>query len=746
MFYLPVLMAPAAALTWILAGCLSATSGQAPRCEVEPATGQVAGEKLEKSFETPPAASTSITGRSMLQMHKNHLSDGSKELLDRSKEMSVEDLQVQGFWDVAKKYVTTVAHVAALTIKAGVLIYKECGGDMEPVEKAEEHWDKAKAVWDKVNGVYKMGLSLMECGVPLVTCLIRSKLVPFAVNDCFDDCDECLGHRKRDWNDFYVAPNIANALDLPENVAASVVALSAAAAHHVYNKEDSVELLSLDILAQETIDSKWITDDTDKVALYQNASNKVCFLAFSGSDDRSDWKHTNFQFKPDGSFCGQTGYHDGYAKEINNWMDNAEKFQSIRNNWGSCDSLYLVGHSMGGAIASMLAECMNCDDDTLCNGKSSLLDYPREARLITFGAPAYRKTQHPTTLKGVRFWNREDTVPVIGLWPDNSKPMSKWLEEKEMPFDLQDYLLKALPDKLKDLPQLVQYHHPTIMAVGMEADAEEVERRSVDSAIQATLTYKDQESEILPAMFALMAHFTTSWTYPHSMYLYRGRLNMLFSEKASLQFYGNGCCRFDGWKATHQGMRSPKDCLEDCAGKDNCLAADLARPSESGNVSDCYLFSGSGHNFGTECGQGTSSEKCYTKEKVAKAPLQFYGQGCCRYDDWRYGENEGKGIPRWRQTQNKCTDICASDAQCIATEVARPGSDGKYDCFSFYGLGNNFHTECDKNDKTQRCFRKRTMTLTIASSTTNKKCVTEGTADCAENAGDPKFESTKITK
>jgi len=256
----------------------------------------------------------------------------------------------------------------------------------------------------------------------------------------------------------------------------------------------------------------------------------------------------------------------------------------------------------------------------------------------------------------------------------------------------------------------------------------ETNHRSIDSATQATLIHKIQAGqEFLPIMIALMVHAWKHLTYAHTLDLYRERLNETFNERTNLQFYANGCCRFDGWQTNRKSYDKLKgqECLDYCAKHDNCLAAEMA--SENGQ-SQCVLFQGSGHNFRTECGQGLVSQKCYTKEKVAKVPLRFYGQGCCRFDDWR-------ATDQGRTTQNSCTDVCASDPQCIATEVAKPDKDDKYDCYTYYGIGNNFHTECGVSDKTQRCFRKSTMTLTIGQSSSNKQCVTEGTADCDADAG-----------
>ena len=75
--------------------------------------------------------------------------------------------------------------------------------------------------------------------------------------------------------------------------------------------------------------------------------------------------------------------------------------------------------------------------------------------------------------------------------------------------------------------------------------------------------------------------------------------------------YGNGCCRYDGWSATHRGYKSRQECLAICAANDDCIAFDIARPND--NKYDCYTFSGSGNNFHTECGTTNPDELCFKK-------------------------------------------------------------------------------------------------------------------------------------
>ena len=87
-----------------------------------------------------------------------------------------------------------------------------------------------------------------------------------------------------------------------------------------------------------------------------------------------------------------------------------------------------------------------------------------------------------------------------------------------------------------------------------------------------------------------------------------------------MKFFGNGCCRFDGFKATHKGYKEEHVCKTLCAKDQHCIAADIARPkngnSPTGPIKlyDCYTFSGSGKNFKAACGK-KASDKCFKNKR-----------------------------------------------------------------------------------------------------------------------------------
>ena len=78
-----------------------------------------------------------------------------------------------------------------------------------------------------------------------------------------------------------------------------------------------------------------------------------------------------------------------------------------------------------------------------------------------------------------------------------------------------------------------------------------------------------------------------------------------------MEFFSNGCCRFDGWSATHHKDRTIEQCKNICLLDDTCIASDVKSPQ--GNKYECYTFRGAGANFHTECGTGNVEERCYRK-------------------------------------------------------------------------------------------------------------------------------------
>mmetsp|Transcript_23598 Transcript_23598/g.45841 ORF Transcript_23598/g.45841 Transcript_23598/m.45841 type:complete len:180 (-) Transcript_23598:562-1101(-) len=87
--------------------------------------------------------------------------------------------------------------------------------------------------------------------------------------------------------------------------------------------------------------------------------------------------------------------------------------------------------------------------------------------------------------------------------------------------------------------------------------------------------------------------------------------------------------------------------------------------------------------------------------KNIDSDIVFYGAGCCRFDNW---QAEARGSV----TKDACSLTCRLDLDCIAADMARPQNYfalHMYECFHFYGEGDNFHTECNtEEDSRDECW------------------------------------------
>ena len=81
--------------------------------------------------------------------------------------------------------------------------------------------------------------------------------------------------------------------------------------------------------------------------------------------------------------------------------------------------------------------------------------------------------------------------------------------------------------------------------------------------------------------------------------------------------------------------------------------------------------------------------------------MKFFGNGCCRYDDYSVSSSQNRGY----KTKEECRDICINDETCIACDVARPNGN-TFNCFTFHGSGINFHTSCGTSNVDEICYKK----------------------------------------
>ena len=111
------------------------------------------------------------------------------------------------------------------------------------------------------------------------------------------------------------------------------------------------------------------------------------------------------------------------------------------------------------------------------------------------------------------------------------------------------------------------------------------------------------------------------------------------AEADHMVFKGNGCCRFNGWKATNKGYMSEAACKSTCLASDNCAAADVDS-NGVGGATQCFHFVGDAahSSFKEQCDTQDLTQKCFRKEKAA-APVHTYDESRTGYNGAMTGKN-----------------------------------------------------------------------------------------------------------
>ena len=106
----------------------------------------------------------------------------------------------------------------------------------------------------------------------------------------------------------------------------------------------------------------------------------------------------------------------------------------------------------------------------------------------------------------------------------------------------------------------------------------------------------------------------------------RWRVKQWYTNLSGFDFYGYGCCRYDGWGYhKNHGDKTKEECIDICVEKSDCIAIALSRPNGNKN---CDTFYGSGDNFRTECDTTNKDELCYKKSGLNSSVSNKFSHAC----------------------------------------------------------------------------------------------------------------------
>eukprot|EP00927_Polykrikos_kofoidii_P086312 TRINITY_DN962_c0_g1_i3.p1 TRINITY_DN962_c0_g1~~TRINITY_DN962_c0_g1_i3.p1 ORF type:complete len:346 (+),score=24.49 TRINITY_DN962_c0_g1_i3:91-1038(+) len=163
-----------------------------------------------------------------------------------------------------------------------------------------------------------------------------------------------------------------------------MAAAAAELAHAVYSYGEVPGWTLIDKIESGTLMDK-IQNGEDQVGLYQAGS--TCVVSFAGTNDPYDWMD-NLDIRTTHK-CGvdlHLGFYDSLLKTLqkNDWKRLVNVLRGP-----TCKSVVLTGHSLGGAMASILAVCANQNDGL----QASFPWFPAFTvdKLYTIGAPGISK-------------------------------------------------------------------------------------------------------------------------------------------------------------------------------------------------------------------------------------------------------------------------------------------------------------------------------------------------------------------